>query len=71
MMDAMVKLSSRLGLYSEEMDPTSHAMMGNFPQALTHLSLINAATALQTDGDGTSRAALAPLTNRAASSFQG
>jgi GH15 family glucan-1,4-alpha-glucosidase len=43
-MDAIVGLGGGLGLYSEEMEPGSGAMMGNFPQALTHLALINAAT---------------------------
>ncbi len=42
-MDAMVSLGGELGLYSEEMEPGSHAMRGNFPQALTHLALISAA----------------------------
>jgi GH15 family glucan-1,4-alpha-glucosidase len=43
LMDQMVSLGGGLGLYSEEMEPGSHAMRGNFPQALTHLALINAA----------------------------
>jgi GH15 family glucan-1,4-alpha-glucosidase len=44
---ALVELATPLGLYAEEMDPASHEHLGNFPQALTHASLVQAALALR------------------------
>lgn len=38
-------VDSPLGLLSEDLDPVSHAMWGNFPQAYSHVGLIHAAFA--------------------------
>jgi alpha,alpha-trehalase len=40
--EKLLSYTSPLGLYAEEIDPRSGRHLGNFPQAFTHLALINA-----------------------------
>jgi alpha,alpha-trehalase len=42
MCERVLGYASPLGLYAEEIDPQTGRQLGNFPQAFTHLALINA-----------------------------
>jgi GH15 family glucan-1,4-alpha-glucosidase len=44
--ERLLKLRNDLGLLSEEYDPVSHRQLGNFPQAFSHVALVNAALLL-------------------------
>jgi GH15 family glucan-1,4-alpha-glucosidase len=44
--ERLLALRNDLGLLSEEYDPVQGCMLGNFPQAFTHLALVNSAFAL-------------------------
>jgi GH15 family glucan-1,4-alpha-glucosidase len=45
--ERLLSCASSLGLMSEELDPANGEMLGNYPQAFTHIGLINAAVAIE------------------------
>jgi GH15 family glucan-1,4-alpha-glucosidase len=60
MFDRLLALRNDVGLLSEEYDPRTGRLVGNFPQAFTHLALVNSAfnlTHLETPGEHRARPA--------------
>ncbi|THE63528.1 glycoside hydrolase family 15 protein [Salinadaptatus halalkaliphilus] len=55
--ESLLDCANPLGLYAEKIDPDDGTLLGNFPQAFSHLGLINSVTylsrALEVDGDVT------------------
>jgi GH15 family glucan-1,4-alpha-glucosidase len=52
MFERLIALTNDLGLISEEYDPVGKRLLGNFPQAFTHVALINTALNLSRDEAG-------------------
>ena len=46
MFERLAALANDLGLLSEEYDPREKRLVGNFPQAFSHLALVNSAMCL-------------------------
>ena len=44
--EKLIKQSNHLGLFSEDIDIKTKKLLGNFPQAYTHLALINSSILL-------------------------
>jgi GH15 family glucan-1,4-alpha-glucosidase len=45
--ETMLKHASPTGLFSEEINPDTHELLGNYPQGFTHIGLINAALTIE------------------------
>ena len=61
-----------LGLLAEQVDPASGELLGNFPQAFSHLGLINAAQALaEAEAEHLGELSASPLSSTPRSRFTG
>jgi GH15 family glucan-1,4-alpha-glucosidase len=59
----VTETANDLGLFAEEFDPKNGEMLGNFPQALTHLGVINAVFNLEGRPSGKGRRSGRPHRN--------
>ena len=58
MFERLIALCNDVGLLAEEYDPAAKRMLGNFPQAFSHIALVNSAYALAEGLKGSSKASV-------------
>ena len=66
MCEKLLSYASPLGLYGEELDPDTGRHLGNYPQAFTHLALINAVMHVIRSEHGAAPILAAPLSPQTA-----
>ena len=60
--ERLLSFGNDVGLFAEEIDPDGGAAIGNFPQAFTHVGLINAAVTLgRLQGEGPAQTPLSAV----------
>jgi GH15 family glucan-1,4-alpha-glucosidase len=65
--DHLLTLANDVGLFAEEYDLKTHRMVGNFPQAFTHVSMVNSAFFLN-NSEAVARSSRRPGTTTTAAS---
>ncbi|HEV3280114.1 MAG TPA: glycoside hydrolase family 15 protein [Acidimicrobiales bacterium] len=64
LLDRLIGLRNDLGLLSEEYDPVAGRLVGNFPQAFSHVSLVNSASKITGEEKPSARHVITGLAQR-------